>query len=109
MARGSGAGNWKESPKKNAVNELKDQLVGTNQREAQAKAELCELRQITLQLEKQVSSCYLGYRLLSSQVALSLRRGSGGGTVRHSSGRASSLTLNLKWDSSRPEPEPDPE
>uniref|UniRef100_A0A3B3RV74 Ecotropic viral integration site 5 like n=1 Tax=Paramormyrops kingsleyae TaxID=1676925 RepID=A0A3B3RV74_9TELE len=53
MARGSGAGHWKESPKKNAVNELKDQLVGTNQREAQAKAELCELRQIALQLEKQ--------------------------------------------------------
>uniref|UniRef100_A0A3B3RW09 Ecotropic viral integration site 5 like n=1 Tax=Paramormyrops kingsleyae TaxID=1676925 RepID=A0A3B3RW09_9TELE len=49
----NGAGHWKESPKKNAVNELKDQLVGTNQREAQAKAELCELRQIALQLEKQ--------------------------------------------------------
>ncbi|XP_061087269.1 EVI5-like protein isoform X1 [Conger conger] len=53
MSRGGGGGHWKESPKKNAMNELQDKLMGVRLREAQAQAELRELKLKTLQLESQ--------------------------------------------------------
>uniref|UniRef100_A0A8C9VNF5 Ecotropic viral integration site 5 like n=1 Tax=Scleropages formosus TaxID=113540 RepID=A0A8C9VNF5_SCLFO len=52
-ARGGGAGHWKESPKKNAINELQDKLMGARLREAQAQAELREVKLKALQLESQ--------------------------------------------------------
>uniref|UniRef100_A0AAY4B669 Rab-GAP TBC domain-containing protein n=1 Tax=Denticeps clupeoides TaxID=299321 RepID=A0AAY4B669_9TELE len=51
MARGGG--HWKESPKKNALNELQDKLMGVRLREAQAQAELKEVKLKALQLESQ--------------------------------------------------------
>ncbi|MFT7797767.1 EVI5-like protein isoform X2 [Arapaima gigas] len=53
MARGGGAGHWKESPKKNAMNELQDKLMGARLREAQAQAELRQVKLTALQLESQ--------------------------------------------------------
>ncbi|XP_069051787.1 EVI5-like protein isoform X2 [Lepisosteus oculatus] len=53
MSRGGGGGHWKESPKKNALNDLQDRLMGVRLREAQAQAELRELRLRALQLESQ--------------------------------------------------------
>uniref|UniRef100_A0A8C5I2I1 EVI5-like protein n=1 Tax=Gouania willdenowi TaxID=441366 RepID=A0A8C5I2I1_GOUWI len=49
---GSG-GHWKESPKKNAMNELQDKLMTVRLREAQAQAELREVKLKALQLESQ--------------------------------------------------------
>ncbi|KAK9539993.1 hypothetical protein VZT92_002471 [Zoarces viviparus] len=50
---GSGGGHWKESPKKNAMNELQDKLMTVRLREAQAQAELREVKLKALQLESQ--------------------------------------------------------
>lgn len=59
MSRGSstggGGGHWKESPKKNAMNELQDKLMTVRLREAEAQAELREVKLKALQLESQVS------------------------------------------------------
>uniref|UniRef100_A0A6Q2Y2R0 Rab-GAP TBC domain-containing protein n=1 Tax=Esox lucius TaxID=8010 RepID=A0A6Q2Y2R0_ESOLU len=44
---------WKESPKKNALNELQDKLMGTRLKEAQAQAELREVKLKALQLDSQ--------------------------------------------------------
>lgn len=52
---GSGGGHWKESPKKNAMNELQDKLMTVRLREAEAQAELREVKLKALQLESQVS------------------------------------------------------
>lgn len=61
MSRGSstggGGGHWKESPKKNAMNELQDKLMTVRLREAEAQAELREVKLKALQLESQVSHC----------------------------------------------------
>uniref|UniRef100_A0A3Q1B174 Rab-GAP TBC domain-containing protein n=1 Tax=Amphiprion ocellaris TaxID=80972 RepID=A0A3Q1B174_AMPOC len=46
-------GHWKESPKKNAMNELQDKLMTVRLREAQAQAELREVKLKALQLESQ--------------------------------------------------------
>ncbi|NWY08263.1 EVI5L protein, partial [Nothoprocta ornata] len=51
LARASGR--WKDSPRKNNVNELQDELLATRLREAQAQAELRELRQRVVELETQ--------------------------------------------------------
>uniref|UniRef100_A0A3P8NR67 Rab-GAP TBC domain-containing protein n=1 Tax=Astatotilapia calliptera TaxID=8154 RepID=A0A3P8NR67_ASTCA len=51
---GGGGGHWKESPKKNAMNELQDKLMTVRLREAQAQAELREVKLKALQLESQV-------------------------------------------------------
>ncbi|XP_072318560.1 EVI5-like protein [Eucyclogobius newberryi] len=51
MSRGSS--HWKESPKKNAMNELQDKLMTVRLREAQAQAELREVKLKALQLESQ--------------------------------------------------------
>uniref|UniRef100_A0A8C7X6J0 Ecotropic viral integration site 5 like n=1 Tax=Oryzias sinensis TaxID=183150 RepID=A0A8C7X6J0_9TELE len=48
-----GGGHWKESPKKNAMNELQDKLMTIRLREAQAQAELREVKLKALQLESQ--------------------------------------------------------
>uniref|UniRef100_A0A8D0AMZ8 Ecotropic viral integration site 5 like n=1 Tax=Sander lucioperca TaxID=283035 RepID=A0A8D0AMZ8_SANLU len=48
-----GGGHWKESPKKNAMNELQDKLMTVRLREAQAQAELREVKLKALQLESQ--------------------------------------------------------
>ncbi|KAL2086548.1 hypothetical protein ACEWY4_017607 [Coilia grayii] len=48
-----GGGHWKESPKKNAMNEMQDKLMGVRLREAQAQAELKEVKLKALQLESQ--------------------------------------------------------
>ncbi|XP_075898699.1 EVI5-like protein isoform X2 [Nelusetta ayraudi] len=57
MSRGSstggGGGHWKESPKKNAMNELQDKLMTVRLREAEAQAELREVKLNALQLESQ--------------------------------------------------------
>ncbi|XP_030636229.1 EVI5-like protein [Chanos chanos] len=53
VSRGGGGGHWKESPKKNAVNELQDKLMGVRLREAQSQAELREVKLKALQLESQ--------------------------------------------------------
>ncbi|XP_069024511.1 EVI5-like protein isoform X1 [Embiotoca jacksoni] len=53
MSRGSSTGGWKESPKKNAMNELQDKLMTVRLREAQAQAELREVKLKALQLESQ--------------------------------------------------------
>ncbi|KAM9491348.1 EVI5-like protein isoform 2-T2 [Salvelinus alpinus] len=52
MSKGGG-GHWKESPKKNALNELQDKLMGVRLREAQAQAELREVKLQAIQLESQ--------------------------------------------------------
>ncbi|KAK7929910.1 hypothetical protein WMY93_006305 [Mugilogobius chulae] len=51
MSRGSS--HWKESPKKNAMNELQDKLMTVRLREAQGQAELREVKLKVLQLESQ--------------------------------------------------------
>lgn len=51
MSRGSS--HWKESPKKNAMNELQDKLMTVRLREAQAQAELREVKLKVLQLDSQ--------------------------------------------------------
>ncbi|XP_041091708.1 EVI5-like protein isoform X3 [Polyodon spathula] len=48
-----GGGHWKESPKKNALNDLQDKLMTARLREAQAQAETRELRLQVMQLESQ--------------------------------------------------------
>uniref|UniRef100_A0A8C1TPX8 Ecotropic viral integration site 5 like n=1 Tax=Cyprinus carpio TaxID=7962 RepID=A0A8C1TPX8_CYPCA len=48
-----GGGHWKESPKKNAMNELQDKLMSLRLREAQGQAELKEVKLKNLQLESQ--------------------------------------------------------
>uniref|UniRef100_A0AAR2KI47 Rab-GAP TBC domain-containing protein n=1 Tax=Pygocentrus nattereri TaxID=42514 RepID=A0AAR2KI47_PYGNA len=48
-----GGGHWKESPKKNALNELQDKLMSLKLREAQTQAELKEVKLKNLQLESQ--------------------------------------------------------
>uniref|UniRef100_A0A3P8USH2 Ecotropic viral integration site 5 like n=1 Tax=Cynoglossus semilaevis TaxID=244447 RepID=A0A3P8USH2_CYNSE len=53
MSRGGGGGHWKESPKKNAMNELQDKLMTLRLREAQAQAELREVKLKSLQLDSQ--------------------------------------------------------
>ncbi|XP_019717596.1 EVI5-like protein isoform X3 [Hippocampus comes] len=50
---GSGGSHWKESPKKNAMNELQDKLMTVRLREAQAQAELREVKLKAVQLESQ--------------------------------------------------------
>ncbi|PWA32642.1 hypothetical protein CCH79_00012504 [Gambusia affinis] len=50
---GGGGGHWKESPKKNAMNELQDKLMTVRLREAQAQAELREVKLKALQLDSQ--------------------------------------------------------
>uniref|UniRef100_A0A672QTB9 Ecotropic viral integration site 5 like n=1 Tax=Sinocyclocheilus grahami TaxID=75366 RepID=A0A672QTB9_SINGR len=52
-SRGGGGGHWKESPKKNAMNELQDKLMSLRLREAQGQAELKEVKLKNLQLESQ--------------------------------------------------------
>ncbi|XP_025048548.1 EVI5-like protein isoform X2 [Alligator sinensis] len=47
------SGRWKESPRKAALGELQDELMGTRLREAQAQAELHRLRQRVVELETQ--------------------------------------------------------
>ncbi|XP_062865476.1 EVI5-like protein isoform X2 [Trichomycterus rosablanca] len=48
-----GGGHWKESPKKNALNELQDKLMGMRLREANSQAELKEVKLKNLQLDSQ--------------------------------------------------------
>ncbi|KAI7810917.1 EVI5-like protein isoform X1 [Triplophysa rosa] len=48
-----GGGHWKESPKKNALNELQDKLMSMRLREAQTQAELREVKLKSLQLDSQ--------------------------------------------------------
>uniref|UniRef100_A0A8C7CTE1 Ecotropic viral integration site 5 like n=1 Tax=Oncorhynchus kisutch TaxID=8019 RepID=A0A8C7CTE1_ONCKI len=64
MSKGGG-GHWKESPKKNALNELQDKLMGVRLREAQAQAELREFRQKIAELEIQVGCSYTELNLTS--------------------------------------------
>ncbi|XP_061895115.1 ecotropic viral integration site 5 protein homolog isoform X4 [Entelurus aequoreus] len=47
------SGRWRESPKKNALSELQDELMSVRLREAEAQAELRENRQRMLELETQ--------------------------------------------------------
>uniref|UniRef100_A0A1A8NC47 Ecotropic viral integration site 5b n=1 Tax=Nothobranchius rachovii TaxID=451742 RepID=A0A1A8NC47_9TELE len=47
------ASRWKDSPKKNALSELQDELMSVRLREAEAQAELRETRQRMLELETQ--------------------------------------------------------
>ncbi|KAM6921761.1 ecotropic viral integration site 5 protein homolog isoform 2-T2 [Xenentodon cancila] len=47
------AGRWKDSPKKNTLSELQDELMSVRLREAEAQAELREARQRMLELETQ--------------------------------------------------------
>lgn len=49
------ASRWKDSPKKNTMSELQDELMSVRLREAEAQAELREMRQRMLELETQVS------------------------------------------------------
>uniref|UniRef100_A0AAZ3P0Q6 Rab-GAP TBC domain-containing protein n=1 Tax=Oncorhynchus tshawytscha TaxID=74940 RepID=A0AAZ3P0Q6_ONCTS len=53
---------WKESPKKNALNELQEKLMGVRLREAQAQAELREVKLQAIQLESknQIHSKLIG-------------------------------------------------
>ncbi|XP_043940475.1 EVI5-like protein isoform X5 [Protopterus annectens] len=46
-------GRWKESPKKNAVNDLQDELMAVHLQEAQAQADIKELKLRVLDLESQ--------------------------------------------------------
>ncbi|XP_030582987.1 ecotropic viral integration site 5 protein homolog isoform X3 [Archocentrus centrarchus] len=47
------ASRWKDSPKKNTLSELQDELMSVRLREAEAQAELREMRQRMLELETQ--------------------------------------------------------
>ncbi|XP_034738436.1 ecotropic viral integration site 5 protein homolog isoform X7 [Etheostoma cragini] len=47
------AGRWKDSPRKNTLSELQDELMSVRLREAEAQAELRETRQRMLELETQ--------------------------------------------------------
>ncbi|XP_058493994.1 EVI5-like protein isoform X1 [Solea solea] len=47
------AGRWKDTPKKNTLSELQDELMSVRLREAEAQAELRETRQRSLELETQ--------------------------------------------------------
>ncbi|XP_039984380.1 ecotropic viral integration site 5 protein homolog isoform X2 [Xiphias gladius] len=47
------AGRWKDSPKKNTLSELQDELMSVRLREAEAQAEVRETRQRILELETQ--------------------------------------------------------
>ncbi|XP_026120112.1 ecotropic viral integration site 5 protein homolog isoform X2 [Carassius auratus] len=47
------AGRWKDTPRKNAASELQDELMSVRLREAEAQAELREIRQRMLELETQ--------------------------------------------------------
>ncbi|XP_034091549.1 ecotropic viral integration site 5 protein homolog isoform X4 [Gymnodraco acuticeps] len=47
------AGRWKDTPKKNTLSELQDELMSVRLREAEAQAELRETRQRMLELETQ--------------------------------------------------------
>uniref|UniRef100_A0A4W5M734 Ecotropic viral integration site 5 n=1 Tax=Hucho hucho TaxID=62062 RepID=A0A4W5M734_9TELE len=47
------AGRWKDSPRKNAMSELQDELMSVRLREAEAQAELRESRQRIMELETQ--------------------------------------------------------
>ncbi|KAM6939032.1 ecotropic viral integration site 5 protein homolog isoform 5-T6 [Lycodopsis pacificus] len=47
------AGRWKDSPRKNALSELQDELMSVRLREAEAQAELRETRQRMLEMETQ--------------------------------------------------------
>uniref|UniRef100_A0A672N7B7 Ecotropic viral integration site 5 n=1 Tax=Sinocyclocheilus grahami TaxID=75366 RepID=A0A672N7B7_SINGR len=47
------SGRWKDSPRKNAASELQDELMSVRLREAEAQAELREIRQRMLELETQ--------------------------------------------------------
>ncbi|KAM9455001.1 EVI5-like protein isoform 2-T3 [Clarias gariepinus] len=49
----SRGGHWKESPKKNALNEMQDKLMGMRLREAHTQAEVKEVKLKNLQLESQ--------------------------------------------------------
>uniref|UniRef100_A0A3B4GKA1 Ecotropic viral integration site 5 like n=1 Tax=Pundamilia nyererei TaxID=303518 RepID=A0A3B4GKA1_9CICH len=60
---GGGGGHWKESPKKNAMNELQDKLMTVRLREAQAQAELREVKLKALQLESQSKEEVMAVRL----------------------------------------------
>uniref|UniRef100_A0A3Q2Z616 Ecotropic viral integration site 5 like n=1 Tax=Hippocampus comes TaxID=109280 RepID=A0A3Q2Z616_HIPCM len=53
VTHSSGGSHWKESPKKNAMNELQDKLMTVRLREAQAQAELREVKLKAVQLESQ--------------------------------------------------------
>lgn len=57
------AGRWKDSPKKNTLSELQDELMSVRLREAEAQAELRETRQRMLELETQVRG-YIMFLLL---------------------------------------------
>lgn len=48
------AGRWKDSPRKNTLSELQDELMSVRLREAEAQAELRETRQRMLEMETQV-------------------------------------------------------
>nr|XP_033780353.1 EVI5-like protein isoform X2 [Geotrypetes seraphini] len=48
-----GGGRWKDSPRKNTLNELQDELMTVRLREAQGQVELRELRQRIVELESQ--------------------------------------------------------
>lgn len=48
------AGRWKDSPRKNALSEMQDELMSVRLREAEAQAELRETRQRMLEMETQV-------------------------------------------------------
>lgn len=50
------AGRWKDSPRKNALSEMQDELMSVRLREAEAQAELRETRQRMLEMETQVRS-----------------------------------------------------
>ncbi|XP_066548312.1 ecotropic viral integration site 5 protein homolog isoform X1 [Amia ocellicauda] len=47
------SGRWKDSPKKNTVNELQDELMSVRLREAESQAELKEMKQRAMELETQ--------------------------------------------------------
>lgn len=50
------ASRWKDSPKKNTLSELQDELMSVRLREAEVQAELRETRQRLLEMETQVSA-----------------------------------------------------
>ncbi|XP_055467536.1 ecotropic viral integration site 5 protein homolog isoform X4 [Psammomys obesus] len=47
------SGRWKDPPKKNAVNELQDELMSVRLREAETQAEMREMRQRMMEMETQ--------------------------------------------------------
>lgn len=53
-------GRWKDPPKKNAVNELQDELMTVRLREAETQAELKETKQRMMEVETQVCHWTLG-------------------------------------------------